>query len=429
MINLHDIRERPEEYQTACANKRVKFDVQAFLLLDTEYKKLKTEIEVLRSKQNVVSKEIPKLAGAEKEQALAEMKLVAEQLREGATQFKELEDRWSKQQLLIPSIPLSVVPVGKDDSENVARRAWGEIPEPSFKIRDHAVLGKELDIFDIERGVNIAGARSYFLKGDGARLQHAVMSLALDVLHKKGYILMDPPHIVKYEAMMGTGYFPGGEEMAYRLDDRDKDSFLIGTSEVSVASYHTGEILPVQELPKRYAGYSPCYRREAGTYGRDTYGLYRVHQFYKVEQVILCRADADESMELHKELLGNAEHVMQLLELPYRVVDVCTGDMGQGQVYKNDIEAWMPSRKSYGETHSCSSFYDFQARRLGIRYKDGNGKNTYCYTLNNTCVASPRLLIPLLEIHQNIDGTVTIPNALRPYMGGQERIVPRASAT
>jgi seryl-tRNA synthetase len=227
--------------------------------------------------------------------------------------------------------------------------------------------------------------------------------------------------------MLGTGYFPGGEEMAYHLDERDDGFHLIGTAEVPVASYHADEILTVDELPKRYAGYSPCYRREAGAYGKDTYGLYRVHQFYKVEQVVLCRADAEESLSLHYELLSNAEHVMQMLELPYRVVDVCTGDMGQGQVFKHDIEAWMPSRKAYGETHSCSSFYDFQARRLNTRYKDSNGKNVFCYTLNNTCIASPRVLIPLLENHQNVDGSITIPAALRPYMGGQERIVPKST--
>lgn len=189
-----------------------------------------------------------------------------------------------------------------------------------------------------------------------------------------------------------------------------------------MASYHSDEILSMEELPKRYAGYSPCYRREAGAYGKDTQGLYRVHQFYKVEQVIFCKADPDESMKLHQELLANAEQIMQLLELPYRVVDVCTGDMGQGQVYKNDIEAWMPSRKGYGETHSCSSFYEFQARRLNTRYKDTNGKNVFCHTLNNTCIASPRILIPFLENHQNEAGTITIPKALRPYMGGQELI-------
>jgi seryl-tRNA synthetase len=369
---------------------------------------------------------MPKLKGAEKEAKLAEMKELAEALKHVGQTLKELEERWNKESLRLPSIPLDVVPVGKDDSENRPVRSWGEIKTHSFELRDHVQLAKSLDLFDIERGVKIAGARSYFLKGDGARLSHAVMSLAMDHLHKQGYTLMDPPHIVTYQAMLGTGYFPGGEEMAYHLDQRDDTFHLIGTSEVPVASYHADEILDLSELPKRYAGYSPCYRREAGAYGKDTYGLYRVHQFYKVEQVVLCRADTDESMKLHYELLGNAEQVMQLLELPYRIVDVCTGDMGQGQVFKHDIEAWMPSRKAYGETHSCSSFYDFQARRLNTRYKDTNGKNTFCYTLNNTCIASPRILIPLLENHQNSDGSVTIPLALRPYMGGQELVVPKS---
>ncbi len=425
MIDLHDLRERPDDYQRACEKKRVNFNVRVFLDLDAEYRRTRSEFETMRAQQNAVSKELPKLGGAEKEAKLADMKALAERMRDESQRLKELEERWTKQQLLIPSIPLERVPVGKDDTENVPLRTWGEISTPSFELRDHVRLGKELDLFDIERGVKTAGARSYFLKGDGTRLQHAVMSLSMDVLHKAGYTLMDPPHIVKYEAMVGTGYFPGGEEMAYHLDERDDGFHLIGTSEVPVAYFHADEILTLDELPKRYAGYSPCYRREAGAYGKDTHGLYRVHQFYKVEQVVFCKAEPEESMRYHTELLGNAEKVMQLLEIPYRVVDVCTGDMGQGQVYKNDIEAWMPSRASYGETHSCSSFYDFQARRLNTRYKDVSGKNVFCYTLNNTCIASPRILIPLLENHQNGDGSVAIPRALRPYMGGQEAITPK----
>ena len=258
------------------------------------------------------------------------------------------------------------------------------------------------------------------------RLEQAVLALAMDLMQRKGYTLMACPHIVKYDAMMGTGYFPGGEEMAYHLDERDAEFYLIGTSEVSVCSYHLDEILEAHTLPRRYAGFSPCYRREAGTYGKDTQGLYRIHQFYKVEQVIICKADAAESAKMHAELLANAEELMQLLELPYRVVDVCSGDMGQGQVYKNDIEAWMPSRQSWGETHSCSTFYDFQARRLKLRYRAEAGETKYCHTLNNTLIASPRILIPLLENNQNSDGSVTVPKALRPFMGGQELIKAQA---
>jgi len=235
---------------------------------------------------------------------------------------------------------------------------------------------------------------------------------------------MEPPHIVSYQAMEGTSYFPGGEEQAYHLDERD-DKYLIGTAEVPVTAYHMDEILNESELPKRYAGYSPCYRREAGTYGKDAQGLYRIHQFYKVEQVVIASNSVEESEKLHAEILGNAEEILRLLNIPYRVVDVCGGDIGRGQVYKNDIESWMPSRNSWGETHSCSTFHDFQSRRLNLRYRDSNDKLHFCYTLNNTCIASPRVLIPVIELNQNEDGTITIPEALRQYMGGRSKIEKR----
>ena len=426
MIDLHDVRTRPEAYQKACQDKGIRFDIEDFLRVDAQYREVRSAVENKRAEQNAVSKEIPKLKGDEKQGKLAEMKELAEALKVANQELREIEERWKADQLRIPSIPLAVVPIGKDDSENRPVRSWGEISEKPFATKDHVELAKALDLFDIERGVKVAGARSYFLKGDGMRLSHAILNLAMDHLYKQGYTLMDPPHIVTYQAMQGTSYFPGGEEMAYHLDERDEGFYLIGTSEVPVASYHSDEILTIDELPKRYAGYSPCYRREAGAYGKDTHGLYRVHQFYKVEQVVVCVADPVESEKMHYELLGNAESVMQLLELPYRVVDVCTGDMGQGQVFKHDIEAWMPSRKAYSETHSCSSFYDFQARRLNTRYKNEQGKNTFCYTLNNTCIATPRVLIPFLEVHQQEDGSIRIPEALQPYLGGQTSITVNA---
>ena len=425
MIDPQDIRERAEEYQRACENKGISLDISSYLELDEKYRALKLEVEGDRSKRNSVSKEIPKLDGDEKATKLEEMKSLSATLKEKEEKLSELDTEVKRIQLLIPSIPSPAVPVGKDDSANDELRKVGEIREFDFEFKDHVQLGKELDILDIERGVKIAGSRSYFLKGDGARLQHALMQFALNFLHQKGYTIMEVPHIVRYEAMMGTGYFPGGEESAYALDERDPNTHLIGTSEVSVCSYHKDEILPEGDLPIRMAGYSPCYRREAGTYGKDTHGIYRVHQFYKVEQVIICQNDKDLSAEMHAELLGNAESVMQLLDLPYRVVTCSTGDMGQGQIYKNDIEAWMPSRNGYGETHSCSTFYEFQARRLMIRYKDGEGKRHYCHTLNNTLVASTRMLIAMIENYQNKDGSVTIPEELRPYMGGQEVIEPK----
>lgn len=419
MIDLNELRSNPEAYKKASANKRVKFDVDAFLSLDEKRRKLVAEVEAQRAELNTLSKEVPKLKGEEKEAKLPILKELSQKVKDAGVSLKEIDEEWERAQLFIPAIPLDIVPIGKDDTENVEISTWGEKPSFNFKIKDHVALGKDLDIIDIERGVKIAGARNYFLKGDGARLHRAVLSFAQDFIAKRGYTLMDVPHIVNYEAMKGTGYFPGGEEMSYHFDERDDDSYLIGTSEVALVSYFKNENLDLDSLPIRVAGYSPCYRREAGSYGKDTHGLYRVHQFYKVEQVVICEATREASEELHKELLSNAEELMQALGLPYRVVDVCSGDLGQGQVYKNDIETWMPSREAYSETHSCSTMLDFQARRLGVRYKDANGKKKYCHTLNNTLVASPRVLIPLLEMNQQEDGSIKIPEVLQSYMGGQ----------
>lgn len=427
MIDLDDLRVRPQAYADAAKKKRIDVSVDDFLTIDTERRTLVKAVDDMRAEQNTVSKKIPQMKGVEKDEALAAMKTLSADLKKKEQELEVLTAEWKQTQLLFPSIPLPQVPLGKDDSENTELRTWGEIPSFDFEPKDHVALGEELDIVDIARGVKIGGSRFYFLKGDGARLELAVLQYTIDSLVKKGFTLFLPPVLANYDAMMGTSYFPGGEEQAYAVGvekERGKgiesdELYLIGTSEVAVASYHSDETFQLADLPQRYAGFSNCFRREAGTYGKDTRGLYRIHQFQKVEQVILCEADADVSMKLHKEILQNAEDVLQALKLPYRVVDVCTGDMGRGQVYKNDIETWMPSRGKYGETHSCSSFYDFQARRLNIKYAGADGKKRFAYTLNNTCIASPRILIPILEIYQNKDGTVRIPDVLQPYMGGQ----------
>ncbi|MCB0325118.1 MAG: serine--tRNA ligase [Bdellovibrionales bacterium] len=422
MIDLADLRKNPDKYQRACDLKRITFDVHGFVELDSRRNALRAEAESLRARQNSLSKDVPKLQGEEQARMRAELKELSVAVKEANRELGEIESEWERKQLLLPSIPSEKVPHGKDDTENVELYTNGTIPTFNFEIKDHIALGKLHGLIEVERGVKIAGARNYFLTGDGARLHHAVLQCAMDFLNARGYRLMDPPHIVNYEAMLGTGYFPGGEEMAYHLDERDAQQYLIGTSEVPVAAFHSDEVLREEELPKRYCGYSPCYRREAGSYGKDTHGLYRVHQFFKVEQVVICRADEQMSADFHAELLRNAEEFMQSLELPYRVVAVCSGDLGQGQVYKNDIETWMPSRQMYSETHSCSTLHDFQARRLKLRYKGEDGKNRYCHTLNNTLVASPRILIPLLELNQRADGTIAIPEALQPYMRGQKQI-------
>jgi seryl-tRNA synthetase len=308
------------------------------------------------------------------------------------------------------------VPVGADETENVELRRVGEPRAFKFALKDHLTLGKELGIIDIERGVKLAGTRNYVLKGDGALLHQAVLRLAQDMIVERGYTPMVVPVLVREEVMCGTGYFPTGRDQAY-LCERD-DMSLVGTAEVPLTAYHSDEILSEAELPKKYCAVSTCFRREAGAAGKDTYGLYRIHLFDKVEQVVVCRNDLEESKRFHQEILQNAEDLMQALQLPYRVVNVCTGDLGQGQVQKYDIETWMPSRNSYGETHSASRFYEFQARRLKLRYRDGAKKVRFCHTLNNTVIASPRVLIPILEHYQNADGTVAIPEALCPYMSG-----------
>jgi seryl-tRNA synthetase len=424
MIDLNDLRARPDAYKDAAKKKRVDVSIDEFLKLDDERRASLQAIEKMRGEKNLVSKKVPTLKGDEKEKTIKEMKTLGDTLKTKEEELTAMEAKWMHMQLLLPAIPLPQVPVGKDDTENKEIRKWGDLPKFDFTPLDHVTLGEKLDIVDIPRGVKIAGSRMYFLKGDGARLEYAILMYTLDSLAKKGYTPFIPPLLVHYDAMMGTSYFPGGEEQAYTLPA--DDAYLIGTSEVSVTSYHKDEVLKKAELPKRYCGISPCFRREAGTYGKDTKGLYRIHQFQKVEQVILCENDPEVSAKMHKEILTNAEDVLQALKLPYRVVDVCTGDMGRGQVYKNDIETWMPSRNAYGETHSCSTFYDFQSRRLNMKYEDAEGKKQFVHTLNNTCIASPRILIPILEMYQNKDGSVTVPEVLRPYMGGKERISPVA---
>lgn len=431
MIDLDDLRRRPNIYKKAAKDKGVSVDVDSFLKLDARRRELVQRVEEERAKKNSVSKHIPGMRGKEKETALAEMKILSARLQEQEEELRKTEDAWRAMQLLLPALPLDRVPRGRDEKGNVEARKCGKVS--SGALRDHVALGEALGIIDIPRGVKVAGARSYFLKGNGARLEQAVLRFTIDHLIKKDWTLFSPPLMATWDCLMGTGFFPGAEEQIYAVGVRNTDSdslesdekYLIGTSEVTVCAYHKDELLTLEDLPKRYCGFSACFRREAGTYGKDTKGLYRVHQFQKVEQVVLCEADEEKAMALFEEIRTNAEEVLRALGLPYRVMDICTGDMGRGKVFMQDIETWMPSRNAYGETHSCSYLGDFQARRLNIRYTDAEGRKRFVHTLNNTCIATPRILIPLLELYQNSDGSVTIPEVLRPYMGGQERIIPR----
>lgn len=423
MLDINYIRNNADLVKKAVVDKLMNADIDRLLELDVQIRESTAQIDAIRAERNNLSKRTPHLNGIEKNAAIERVKAIKGELSVLEGRLSALKKEFDDIMLMVPSVPAPEVPIGKDDGDNVEIRRWGNIPEFGFTPKDHLELAESLDLVDIPRAVKFAGSRSYFLKNEGALLEMAICRFVIDKLSSKGFTPITVPLMVRESAMQGTGYFPIGYEQAYKIPE--DDLFLIGTSEVALVSYHQSEVLSPEELPKRYAGYSTCFRREAGTYGKDTRGLYRVHQFQKVEQVILCRADDEEAERLHYEILNNTEEILQALELPYRVALACTGEIGIGQVRKHEVETWMPSRNSYCETHSCSTLNDFQARRSNIRYRDTEGTLKFAYTLNNTGIASPRILIPLLEIHQNVDGSVNIPKVLRPYMNNREKIGPK----
>lgn len=417
MLDPKWVRENPEAVKAAGEKKHIPCadTVDAFLSLDKDLRELLPKVEGLRAEQKASGKAMGKADASEREAILERQKAIKVEIQElGATE-RELKERREALLLRLPNIPAEEVPVGETDADNVEIKTWGQPRAFDFTPKSHIEIGEALGILDIPRGVKVSGTRNYFLLGDAMLLSEAILRFALDHMIAKGFTPVEVPHLVRDPAMVGTAYFPGGEEQAYRCDKDELN--LIGTSEVSLTSFHADETLRLDELPKRYVARSVCFRREAGTYGKDTKGLYRVHQFQKVEQVIVDVADDAKSKEHHASILQNSEEVLQALELPYRVVNVCGGDLGQPQIQKFDIETWMPSRESYGETHSASRFHDFQARRLKLRYKDKDKKTRFCHTLNNTVAASTRMLIAVLENWQNEDGSVTVPPKLVPYMG------------
>jgi seryl-tRNA synthetase len=420
MIDIKLIREDPQLYKTACALKHVPADIDRLLETDNLLLDAKRCLQDLATEKNTIGKSIPKLASEDKKAALDKLAVLKNQETRFNETIKKLQPEFDRLIMQVPQPPAPDVPTGKDDTENVELRTWGQIPQFNFEPKDHVQLGLDLGMLDIERGVKLAGTRNYFLTGDGALLHWAVLRFAMDFMIGRGYKPMVVPLLMRDEAMQGTGYFPGAEEQTYQME-RDGLN-LVGTAEVPLTAFHSGEILSEDQLPVKFVAMSSCFRREAGAAGKDTHGLYRIHQFEKVEQVIVGPNDEEKSIQFHGEILSNSEAVMQALKLPYRVVNVCTGDLGRGQVKKFDIETWMPSRNSFGETHSASRFYEFQARRMNLRYKDARKKNQFCHTLNNTVIASPRVLIPIMELYQNTDGSITIPDVLRPYMGNRERI-------
>jgi seryl-tRNA synthetase len=429
MIDIRDLRENPEKYRRGAELKNVPVNIPAVLDLDGQCLRAQQEFDRLRADQNELSRQIGKAKSPEEREAIKTKAGAMKPLLHDLEQKRKSAEAARDQLLLqIPQPPDEDVPEGKDAADNVVLYTHGEPRHFEFKPKNHIEIGKAHDLFDFEAGVNLAGSRSFFLKGAGADLQQAVIRLALDMMTREnGFTQMTVPVLVRDVAMQGTGFFPASREQAYHVTE--DDLFLTGTAEVGLTAYHFDQILEESSLPRKYVAASTCFRREAGTYGKDTAGLYRVHQFDKVEQVVICKNDVEESKRWHKEMLGYAEEILKRLKLPYRVIQCCTGDIGVKNASMMDIETWMPSRfdgkdsaTGYGETHSASRLYEFQARRLNLRYKGADGKTRFVHTLNNTVVASPRILIPILENYQNADGSVTIPEVLRGYMGGRERI-------
>ena len=452
MIDVKLIRANPRKFIDGAKAKRIDVDVPALLEIDAKLLKARQELQEIRTSQNAAGKEIAALKGADKQAAVAKMA----QLKARAKELDELVDcfepKFNDLLMVEPQPPDDDVPVGAGAEDNVELRRWNPAwfdtsmsfaQNKGFAPKTHIELNERLGIFDIERGVRMAGTRSYVLTGMGMVLHQAVLRFALDfMVHQQGFTPISVPVLVREEMLYGTGFFPFGKEQVYQVNESARgeaqDLYLTGTGEVGLMGLHVGEILDGRTLPRRYVTVSTCFRREAGAAGKDTAGLYRIHQFDKVEQVVLCRADEQESRQWHKKMIGFVETLLQRLEMPYRLLQCCTADLGPKNADMIDVETWMPGRGptdadgrpggEYGETHSASRLYDYQCRRLNLRYRDEQTKQVVtCHSLNNTVAASPRILIPLLELYQNADGSVTVPVALRPYMNGIEKIEPRSA--
>lgn len=416
MLDIKFIRENKDIVQEGARKKRINFSVDELLKIDDRRRELMTSIEKKRAEQNQWSEKIVRTPDAtEKSQLVAEMKLLKEELQKEEEEQKEVMKKWQALMVHTPNIPDMSVPEGDSDADNQEVKTWGDIPKFNFAPKSHVEIMEKADMVDLDKGAKISGFRGYFLKNDAVLLNFAIWQFVSDHFNLKGdFSQMLAPSLVRRETLVGTGYLPQGEDDMYKTQDND---YLAGTAEVATMSYFADETLNASDLPKKIIAFSPSFRREAGSHGKDTKGIMRVHEFFKFEQVILCEASHEESVKRHEELLINAEEIMQTLKIPYHVVVNCTGDLGLGQVKKYDIEAWVPSENRYRETHSCSYFHDFQTRRLNIRYKDKDGKLRFVHSLNNTAIATPRILISIIENNQTEDGSILVPEVLQKYMG------------
>lgn len=436
MLDIKYIRENADGIKKAIKEKKISLDLDELLKLDEERVEILQKLENLNAKKNKLNEEMKK-DGADREKIIVEGKNIKKEISEFEPKYKEVKEKFDDLMVLVPVIHAEDTPIGKDDSENVEIFVWGEKPKFDFKPKNHIEIGKALDILDLERGAKVGGYRGYYLKNEGVFLVMACMNYALNKMVEKGYSPMIPPTLVKEFSLFGSGYFKGKEyngevDEIYQIASSDKESdgkvskdkkFLVGTAEPSLLAYYSGEVLKEEQLPMRLCGYSQCYRSEIGSYGKDTKGLYRVHEFMKIEQVILSKADTDESDKLQQEMVEISKEMHEELGLPYRQLRICTGDMSAGKYKMFDIEAWMPGLDRWGETGSASNFLDWQARRLNVKYVDKDGKKKYVYMLNNTALPSVRPLIAILENFQQADGSVVVPEVLRKWMPGGMEVI------
>ena len=419
MLDIKFIRENKELVAKAVKSKRLELDLERLIEVDEKRRVLLGRVEEKRADQNVANNKIIKASSEERGAILEKMKALKIELERDEGDLKETMREWQALMLKVPNVPDQSVPEGDTDADNKEVKKWGDIPKFNFELKGHIELMTALGMADFERGVKVAGFRGYFLKGSGALLSFAVWRYALDFFVSRGFSLYLTPSMVRREPLLGTGWLPQSEDDLYKVQD---EKYLAGTAEVATMGLFQNEVIPKEELPRKILAFSPCFRREIGSYSKDVKGLIRVHEFFKFEQVIFCEASHDESVKHHEELNRNTEEFIESLKIPYRTVINCGGDLGLGQVKKYDIELWVPGEKTYREISSASYFHDFQTRRLNIRYKDDGGKLQYAHSLNATAAPTPRLLVSLVENFQQANGSIKIPEVLVPYMNGLAEI-------
>ena len=420
MLDIKFIRENKDIVQAGAKKKLINIDIEKLITLDDERLKVLREVEDLRSEVNRVSNDIARDQDpALKIQLIEEMRLVKDDIKAKEENLKKITEEWQTLMLQVPNVPDMSVPDGLSDADNQEIKSWGEKTVFNFEPKDHVEIMTALKMCDFERGAKVHGFRGYFLTNDGARLTFAIWNYAMEFFGSRGFSPIIPPVIVRKQNLYGTGHLPGDVDDFYMTQDGDA---LAGTAEVPIMGMHAGEVLDKKSFPIKYLGFSPCFRREAGSHGKDVKGLIRVHEFFKLEQVVFCEADHQLSVKLHDEINRNTEEFIESLGIPYRTVINCGGDLGSGPVKKYDVELWVPKEGKYREISSASYFHDFQTRRLGIRYKDEEGKMHYVHSLNSTAIPTPRILVSLIENYQQADGTVKIPEVLRKYMSGREFI-------